>query len=156
MIALDYKGDIYPCVRYMESSLGDTVPPLIIGNVRDGVAQSEACKLCIHSLKSVDRLSQSTEECINCRIAEGCAWCTAYNYQVFGTPDKRATYICIMHKARALANVYFWNKWYLKSGEKQYFKNNVPDDWALEIIDEEELRKLTQLEQEAKFCAEES
>jgi sulfatase maturation enzyme AslB (radical SAM superfamily) len=23
MIAVDYKGDIYPCIRYMESSLGD-------------------------------------------------------------------------------------------------------------------------------------
>ena len=23
MISIDWKGDIYPCIRYMESSLGD-------------------------------------------------------------------------------------------------------------------------------------
>jgi radical SAM peptide maturase (CXXX-repeat target family) len=156
MIAVDWKGDIYPCLRYMESSLGDDQKPLIIGNVDTGIMKKQCEIDCVNCLRSVDRRTQSTDECFYCPIAEGCSWCTAYNYQVFGTPDKRATYICIMHKARALANVYFWNKWYLKSGEKQYFKNNVPDDWALEIIDEEELRKLTQLEQEAKLCAEES
>lgn len=35
---------------------------------------------------------------------------TAYNYAEFGTPNKRATYICKMHKARVLANYYYWNK----------------------------------------------
>jgi radical SAM protein with 4Fe4S-binding SPASM domain len=37
MIAVDYKGDIYPCIRYMESSLGNSAPPIIIGNVYDGI-----------------------------------------------------------------------------------------------------------------------
>lgn len=37
MISVDYKGDIYPCIRYMESSLGTDVPPVIIGNVYDGI-----------------------------------------------------------------------------------------------------------------------
>jgi sulfatase maturation enzyme AslB (radical SAM superfamily) len=37
MIAVDYKGDIYPCLRYMESSLGNEVPPIIIGNVETGI-----------------------------------------------------------------------------------------------------------------------
>ena len=48
--------------------------------------------------------------------------CSAYNFQEFGTVDKRATYICVMHKARALANVYFWNKYYEKQGKKKVFK----------------------------------
>ena len=72
--------------------------------------------------------------------------CTAYNYQETGTPDKRVTYICDMHKARALANVYFWNKWYIKTKQNKVFKNHVPDDWALTIIDKDELDYLKSLE----------
>ena len=145
MIAVDWKGDIYPCLRYMESSLGDSQPPLIIGNVYDGIMTKQCEKDCVHCLRSITRSSQSTEECFNCPLATGCAWCTAYNYQVFGTANKRATYICIMHKARALANVYFWNKWYRQRGLEKRFENHCPDEWALEIISEEELNMLKQL-----------
>lgn len=41
MIAVDYKGDIYPCIRYMESSLGNDRSPLIIGNVKDGLFSTD-------------------------------------------------------------------------------------------------------------------
>jgi radical SAM peptide maturase (CXXX-repeat target family) len=80
MISVDWKGDIYPCIRYMESSLGTSVPPVIIGNVKDGIMTNAKCKACIETLKSVNRINQSTEECIDCPIAEGCAWCQALNY----------------------------------------------------------------------------
>ena len=33
MLACDYKGDLYPCLRYMESSLGTDVPPMKRGDV---------------------------------------------------------------------------------------------------------------------------
>lgn len=72
--------------------------------------------------------------------------CSAYNYQTFGTVDKRATFICIMHKARALANAYYWNKGFRKYTPFFRFKNHVPDEWALEIISQEELNKLKELE----------
>lgn len=75
MISVDWKGDIYPCIRYMESSLGNDVPPLIIGNVYDGILTCSEHKECARCLKAVDRITQSTEECIDCAIAEGCAWC---------------------------------------------------------------------------------
>lgn len=145
MIAVDWKGDIYPCLRYMESSLGTEVPPLIIGNVYDGIMTKQCEQDCVHCLRSITRRSQSTDECFYCPIAEGCSWCSAFNYQTFGTADKRATYICIMHKARALANVYFWNKWYRQQGLEKRFENHCPDEWALEIINEEELNMLKQL-----------
>jgi uncharacterized protein len=80
MIAVDYKGDIFPCIRYMESSLGDSVPPIIVGNIYDGIMTDAKCKACINKLKLVDRKSQSTKECFDCNIAEGCSWCQAYNY----------------------------------------------------------------------------
>lgn len=72
--------------------------------------------------------------------------CSAYNYQTFGTVDKRATFICIMHKARALANAYYWNKGFRKYAPFFRFKNYVPDDWALEIISQDELNMLRELE----------
>ena len=69
----------------------------------------------INLISNITRKSQSTEECFNCPIAAGCSWCSAYNYEQFGTPNKRATNICCMHKAASLANVYYWNKIYSKN-----------------------------------------
>ena len=145
MIAVDYKGDIYPCIRYMESSLGNDVAPIIIGNVYDGIAQKPRERECISCLKKINRRTQSTDECFYCPIAEGCSWCSAYNYQEFGTADKRATYICDMHKARALANVYYWNRYYKEKQLDKVFVNHVPREWALEIISEEEFNLLNTL-----------
>ena len=146
MIAVDWKGDIYPCIRYMESSLGESVPPVIIGNVDTGIITDAKCKACIEKLKSINRINQSTEECINCPIAEGCAWCQAYNYQDSGDFCHRATYICCMHKARALANCYFWNLKYWKNNENKRMKLWLPDEDALKIIPEEELDLLKALQ----------
>lgn len=282
MLAMDPDGFLYPCIRYMESSLGDDRSPLRIGHVDEGIGQTECTHNCIECLNNINRRSQSTDECFYCPIAEGCSWCfkagtmirtpngdvaieklkvgdsvldengneqlvenvmkrmcekdealkvrigktttyttknhpyltviggktkyipindipegsfiatreedgeltlrllhrkeavspyevynltvtnthsyiansaivhncSAYNYQMNGTPDSRCTFICDMHKARALANVYFWNKWYQKKGLRKVFKNNVPDEWALTIIDEDELKMLKELEEE--------
>lgn len=145
MLAIDYKGDIYPCLRYMKSSVGDKVEPLKIGNIYEGIGVKEKDKLIIQDLEAITRRSQSTDECFNCPIAGGCAWCSAYNYQEFGTANKRATYICPMHKARVLANVYYWNSIFRKEGMGERFKNWVPEEWALEIIDKDELDMLNKL-----------
>ena len=93
MISMDYKGDIYPCIRYMESSLGDDQEPMIVGNVDRGLVTTQKEKDFNNCLKCIDRRTQSTDECFDCPIVEGCSWCTAYNYQVFGTPDKRFIYV---------------------------------------------------------------
>ena len=142
MIAIDWKGDIYPCLRFMESSLGPDVEPIIIGNIETGIMTDAKCRNCVQRLKSITRSSQSTQECIECPIAEGCAWCTAYNWQSQGDFNKRATYICIMHKARALANCYFWNLCYWKHKENNRMKLWLPDEECLKIISQEELDKL--------------
>lgn len=146
MIAVDYKGDIYPCLRYMESSVGDDVEPFIIGNTKEGLLSKpywcERCQL----LKDTTRISESTQECLDCPIADGCSDCLAYNYQLYGLPIKRATFICIMHKARSLANAYFWNKGYKSIGSNKRFKIWLPDEEALKIIDEEELKMLHTME----------
>ena len=146
MIAVDYKGDIYPCLRYMESSLGNEVPPIIIGNVETGIMQDAKCINCVKALQAVDRLSQSTEECINCSIAQGCSWCQAYNYQDSGDFNHRATYICVMHQATALANSYYWNRYYLQNDQDNRMKLWLEDEKALKIIPVEELALLRLLQ----------
>lgn len=146
MISIDWKGDIYPCIRYMESSLGNQIEPIIIGNINNGIMTDIKCRNCINQLKTVNRISQSTQECLDCPIAEGCAWCQAYNYQDSGDFNHRTTYICIMHKARALANVYYWNSFYLKYQVPIRFKNWLPDEECLKIISQDELNLLKKLE----------
>lgn len=147
MIAMDWKGDLYPCIRYMESSLGTDAPPLRIGNVHTGIMSCFREREAVRCLQCITRRSQSTDECFSCPIAEGCAWCSAYNYQVFGTPDKRATFICVMHKARALANAYYWNSLYRERGLPERQKLYIPADWALEIVSKEEWNLLKELEE---------
>ena len=146
MLAIDPDGYLYPCIRYMESSLGTSREPFRIGHVDVGIAQTECTKNCVNCLHAITRRTQSTDECFYCPIADGCSWCSAYNYQENGTPDSRCTYICDMHKARSLANVYLWNKWYRKTGQNKRFKMYCPKEWALKIINEEEYKKLKELE----------
>lgn len=148
MIACDWDGSIYPCIRYMEMSLGGEQPPLIIGNVDDGILQTPEQVSCYECLRKIDRRTQSDDECYFCPIAEGCSWCTAWNYQLYGTPDKRCKHICIMHKARSLFNVYFWNKYYKKHHIKDVLSMHIPDEWALEIITQDELNMLKELSKE--------
>lgn len=77
----------------------------------------------------------------------GCAWCSAYNYEETGSVNKRVTYICPMHKARILANVYYWNKLFKKLNiEKEHiFKMNLPKEEALKIISIDEYNLLLSL-----------
>lgn len=147
MISVDYTGNIYPCIRYMPNSLGPGIEPLVIGHVDTGILREAKHRDCAHCLQRIDRRTQSTDECFFCPIAEGCAWCSAYNYQVFGTPDKRATFICVMHRARALANAYHWNRVYRAEGSPKRHICHVPEDWALEILSKEEWELLKKLEE---------
>ena len=65
---------------------------------------------------TLDRCTQSPRECIDCEVAEGCAWCQGENYDAADTNTiyQRSTAICKMHKARVRANNYYWNKLYRK------------------------------------------
>lgn len=145
MLACDPDGYLYPCIRYMESSLGSDQRPMRIGHVDIGIMQTEEDKNCVNCLNCITRRSQSTDECFYCPIAAGCSWCSAYNYQEFGTPNKRATYICEMHKARALANHYYWMTYYKKHEPERSLELYVPEEWALNIIPKEEYEMLLNL-----------
>ena len=141
--AIKHNGQIFPCIRYMNSSLNGKQPELPIGDIWNNSV--ELYQTNIDFLSNITRRSQSTDECFNCPIAAGCAWCSGYNYEEFGTPNKRATYICVMHKAASLANVYYWNKLYQKLNIDKIFNMNLPKEEALKIIDEEEYNYLLRL-----------
>lgn len=145
MLSMDPDGWLYPCIRYMESSLGADQKPMRIGNVHTGLATCKEHQNCVECLNVIDRRSQSTDDCFYCPIAEGCSWCSAFNYQTYGTADKRVTRICPMHKGRVLANVYHWNNYYKKYGIADHFDLWVPRQWAEPIIGKEEYEKLVNL-----------
>ena len=144
MLSFDPDGIAYPCIRYMPSSLGNDAPPITIGTV-DGIFETEKDKETKRCLDCITRRSQSTDECWNCPIASGCAWCSGWNYQLYGTPDKRCTRICPMHKARSLANVYYWNKYYCQNNIDKHFEMHLPKEEALKFISEDEYNMLLEL-----------
>ena len=144
-IAIDAQGDIFPCIRYMESSLNGKQPALILGNISHGMYQTEIEKTNFKLIANITRRSQSIDECFYCPIAAGCSWCSGFNYEEFGTPNKRATYICCMHQAQALANVYYWNTLYKYLNIDKVFICHLPKDKALNIISEKEYNYLLNL-----------
>lgn len=151
MLSCDPDGYLYPCIRFMESSLGTDQKPICFGHVDYGIAQRKCDKDCKECLDKVNRRTQcqgDSEKCWDCPIAAGCSDCAAYNYQVNGTVESKAIFICDMHKARALANAYFWNKWYAKTNQSKVFKIHIPKEWALEIITENEWNMLKELEEQ--------
>ena len=106
MLAIDAAGNFYPCIRFAQFSLRSK-PAWIIGNIHDGIDQNK-----LRPFLVLDRTTQSTDECLNCEVASGCAWCQGENYDAAETHTvyQRATAICKMHKARVRANNYYWNK----------------------------------------------
>lgn len=150
MLAVDPDGYIYPCLRFMESSLGTEQEAVRIGHVDTGIGYTEKEKCWMCDLKCVNRRTQCDDECYYCPIGTGCADCAAYNYQDSGTLFSKSKYHCEMHKARALANSYFWNMYYKSKGIKKSFHIHCPKEWALNIIDEDEYNMLLELEKETK------
>lgn len=123
MLSVDAAGNFYPCTRFAQYSLRDK-KAWIIGNVRDGIDKNK-----LRPFLTLDRCTQSTQECIDCEVGRGCAWCQGENYDAAETPTiyQRSTAICKMHKARIRANNYYWNKLYRKlelEGEREAFESN--------------------------------
>lgn len=123
MLAIDAIGNFYPCTRFAAYSLRSK-RPIIIGNVRDGINKN-----LLRPFLTLDRTTQSPQQCIDCEVASGCAWCQGENYDAARTNTiyERSTAICLMHKARVRANNYYWNKLYRKlelEGMREEFEKN--------------------------------
>ena len=123
MLAVDANGIFYPCTRFAQYSLREK-NAWIIGNANDGINKNK-----LRPFLTLDRCTQSLQECIDCEVASGCAWCQGENYDAAETNTiyQRSTAICKMHKARVHANNYYWNKLYRKlelEGNREEFEKN--------------------------------
>jgi len=108
MLSIDAHGDFYPCTRFAQYSLRNK-KAWIIGNIDDGIDENK-----LRPFLTLDRCTQSPQQCIDCEVAEGCAWCQGENFDAAKTYTifERSTAICEMHKAQVRANNYYWNKLY--------------------------------------------
>lgn len=118
MLAIDAQGNFYPCTRFAAYSLREK-DPIIIGNIFNGIDNN-----LLRPFLTLDRTTQSPQECIDCEVASGCAWCQGENYDSAESETiyQRSTAICKMHKARVRANNYYWHKLrtkILKGGNKE-------------------------------------
>lgn len=123
MLSVDAAGNLYPCTRFAQYSLRSK-KALIIGNIKDGINQN-----LLRPFLTLDRTTQSPQKCLDCEVASGCAWCQGENYDAAKTNTiyERSTAICLMHKARVLANNYYWNKLYRKlelEGRREEYEKN--------------------------------
>lgn len=127
MLAVDAAGYFYPCTRFAQYSLREK-QAWIIGNIHDGIDNNK-----LRPFLTLDRCTQSTQECIDCEVADGCAWCQGENFDAAETHTvfQRSTAICAMHKAHVRANNYYWNKLYRKlelEGEREDFEKNKKEN----------------------------
>jgi uncharacterized protein len=106
MLAIDGDGTLYPCVRFAPYSMQHK-PARSIGNCFGGLDLNK-----VRPFLVLNRTMQSPQQCLDCDVASGCAWCQGNNYDLAATDTiyQRAVYTCAMHKARVRANRYFWEK----------------------------------------------
>ncbi|MGV3101937.1 radical SAM peptide maturase, CXXX-repeat target family [Clostridium perfringens] len=159
MLAVDYKGDFFPCIRFLDFALNNT-NGFKIGSIDSGINSDKLRPFVGLSLKN-----QSSNECINCEVATGCGWCTGANYDCSGdgTIYKRATYNCKMHKANVRANEYFWNEFTKRTGlvspREDYINSRnteVKDDKFLYFITEDDIPSHCNYISKTKLNAEKS
>lgn len=148
MLAIGTDGKCYPCVRFMQYCLSYQKEQSI-GDIYNGIdSEKDNCWLC--NLRKIDMFTQcqfdDNRKCLDCPIATGCGLCTGYNYDYYGDANHKATFICDTHRARVLANVYFWNKLYKKLDLPLTFPLNLDKETALKIISEEEYNMLKEME----------
>lgn len=128
MLAIDGKGNFYPCNRFVDFSLREK-KSRIIGNIETGIDPNK-----VRPFILLDAETQSPEKCMACEISKGCAWCQGENYNAADTDTiyQRSIAICRMHKARVRANFYYWNKLYMhiQQGGKKNRKNAVLSEKA--------------------------
>lgn len=146
MLAIATDGKCFPCIRFMKYSLSTPGrQEQSIGDIYKGL-DSKDTNPWLRKLKSITMSTQCNTDdnikCLTCPIAFGCALCTGYNYDKFGDPNHKATFICEPHQARVMACRYYYKNLYRKLGLDKEFDLNIPKDWALRIITKEEYAML--------------
>lgn len=106
-VAFDYKGDIYPCIRFLEMC-AENHAKRVIDNIKEGINYS-----LLRPMAAATWQSQSPDKCNTCEYGTDCGWCLAHNLSESNEESvfERCTFICEMHKANARANKYYWQKY---------------------------------------------
>lgn len=105
MLHISTDGKFYPCTRLAPYSMQYRKEGFEIGDIVNGYNYEK-----VSAFLNLTKVDQSCSTCMNCEAESGCAWCTGWNYDKYGSIFKRATAICSMHKARVLANQYYYGK----------------------------------------------
>ena len=138
MLSYAPDGKAYPCVRYAPISVGkEKAEKMVLGDCFNGLYQTDEQKRIRDMLNAITMKSQSEQKCIECPVSVGCGWCSGYNYEITGTPNKRLTNVCLVHKARVLAACYYVNKRYIEIGDCDPKKINLPYEEAVDLIGED-------------------
>ena len=113
MDACDGTGNIYPCLRFKQVKTRD---PVVMGSVEQGCIRTPEWKKAFSDIDTNPIYSANLEEvcglsdCDSCPVSSLCSDCQAYAYDCFGVLDAKTPYICPMHKAASVANIYFFSK----------------------------------------------
>lgn len=144
MFALDYKGNIYTCIRFMESSLSQK--PGIIGNINHGIGYTNQEKDFLKQLKNFTCENIFTKECLECPIAGNCSYCPGSCYEQTGELKSRPKTICNNIKAQALATLYYYK---LINDKKSYDEiQKFSYDFVNNLISKEEYNYLIKWKEE--------
>lgn len=144
MYALDYKGDIYTCIRFMESSLNQE--PIIIGNIEHGIGITSKEQNWLNEFKKCERCNIFDNECLNCPIAKNCSYCLGCSYEQTGKLSSHPKTICEELKIQALAAMYYYK---IINDKKSYDKiQKFSYDFVNNLIPEEEYNYLIKWKEE--------
>ena len=111
MDACDWSGATYPCLRFKQLKKQE---PYVMGSVNAGVIRDPQCiakfeDSDVNSIYNPLQKQLSGLKCQNCPISSQCSDCQAYAYDCFGRLEAKSPFICPMHKAAAVANIYFFS-----------------------------------------------
>lgn len=120
-LAIDVRGDIYPCIRFYPLSSRQLYK---IGNIYNGIDWNNR----IFTLKHYETLP---EKCQNCLINANCHNCLALGYKL-NNELICTTKTCNMYKVEHLLNIYFKNKKY-----NQHQKTPLQEQEIIDIIGKE-------------------
>lgn len=79
MLAIDCEGRLYPCVRFYDFSLNNR-KGYALGDIYTGINPDR-----VRPFEALSLETQSSDECMTCKVASGCAWCTGCNYDMADT-----------------------------------------------------------------------
>lgn len=110
MDCCDAEGIIYPCLRFKELKQR---APLKLGDVLTGKNKELLDQFTSTAENAIYDPQQpfisGLKHCATCPTSALCADCQAYAYDCFGSLKAKSPFICPMHKAVCVANVYFFS-----------------------------------------------